>query len=182
MVSAACAIQSDNSLKISANSFPWYGIRVKSRFEKTASAILRGKGFEEFLPLYKSRNLWSDRTKFVDAPLFPGYVFCRFDVNQRLPILVTPGVVSILGVGQRPEPISEAEIEAIQVVTRSGAPLGPWPYLRAGQRVRIEHGAMKGIEGLLVSVKNGFRLVVSVTMLQRSLAVEIDRETVSPIL
>src|SRR5580698_3809976 len=121
----------------------WYALRVKSKFESVASATLRGKGYREFLPLYRSRRRWSDRVKEIDVPLFPGYLFCHFDAGSRLlPILTTPGVVSIVGAGKTPVPVSEAEIDAIQAVVRSGLPALPWPCLTVGSRVLIEAGPL----------------------------------------
>jgi transcription antitermination factor NusG len=142
---------------------------------------LRSKEYEEFLPLYRSRNRWSDRLREVTVPLFPGYVFCRFDPARRLPIITTPGVVSVVGLGKTPQPVDPAEIEAIQALVRSGLPAVPWPYLRAGALVRIEHGALEGIEGILTAVKNEYRVVLSITLLHRSVAVEIDRGWIRPI-
>jgi transcription antitermination factor NusG len=147
------------------------------------SAALRGKGYQEFLPLYHSRRRWSDRVKELDLPLFPGYVFCRFDVQDRLlPILTTPGVVAILGAGKTPVPVSEDEIAAVRAIVGSGLSAQPWPCLTFGSRVLIEYGPLAGIEGIALRVDKVFRLVVSVQMLQRSVAVEIDRDWVRPIL
>src|SRR5271168_1307244 len=97
-------------------SHSWYAIRVRSKFERAVSASLSGKGYDEYLPLYHSRRKWSDRSKDLDLPLFPGYLFCRFDVDVRLPILVTPGVISIVGTGRIPVAISDQEIDAIRAV------------------------------------------------------------------
>ena len=98
-----------------------------------------------------------------------------------MPVLTTPGVVSIVSLGSTPAPIDEEEIRAIQSIAKSGMPVAPWPFIREGQRVRIERGAMKDVEGILITVKNAFRLVVSVTLLQRSVAVEVDRDSIRPI-
>ena len=160
----------------------WYAIRVQSKFENLASATLRGKGYEEFLPLYRSRRRWSDRVKELDLPLFPGYLFCRFDVNSRLPILTTPGVVSIIGAGKTPVAVSDDEIAAVQAVVRSGLPAMPWPCLTVGSRILIERGPLTGLEGIALDVNRKYRLIVSVALLQRSVAVEIDREWARPIL
>ncbi len=160
---------------------PWFALHVRSRCEKIVSTSLQSKGYEEFLPLYRSRNRWSDRLKDVDLPLFPGYVFCRFDPGRRLPVLTTPGVVAIVGSGKTPQPVEPAELAAIQSLTKSGLPAIPWPYLKAGERVRIEHGALEGVEGILTAVKKELRVVLSVTLLQRSVAVEIDRDFIRPI-
>jgi transcription antitermination factor NusG len=115
-------------------------------------------------------------------PLFPGYVFCRLQPSSRLPVLTTPGVVSIIGSGKTPQPVEPEELAAIQSLVRSGMPAIPWPFLKAGERVRIEHGALVGIEGILTAVKKESRVVLSVTLLQRSVAVEVDRNFIRPIL
>ena len=161
----------------------WYAIRVQSKFENLAAATLRGKGYQEFLPLYRSRRRWSDRVKEIDLPLFPGYLFCSFDVNGRLlPILTTPGVIAIVGAGKTPVAVSAEEIAAVQAVVRSGLPARPWPGLTVGTRILIERGPLAGIEGIALDVDRKYRLIVSVPLLQRSVAVEIDREWARPIL
>ncbi len=169
------------SVVTSPDESPWYAIRVRSNYERTTSLSLRQKGYTEYTPFYRARRRWSDRTKVVERALFPGYVFCRFDLQKRLPILKTPGVVSIVSFGKRFVPIDEDEIAAIQRSVQSGAGVCPWPHLRAGQRFRIVGGALCGVEGLLLNLKKGRRLVISVMFLQRSVAVEIDREDVEPV-
>jgi transcription antitermination factor NusG len=162
-------------------SHPWFALRVKSRSEKIVSTIARNKGFEEFLPLYQSRRRWSDRFKSVEVPLFPGYVFCRLNPEFRLPLLTIPGVLSFVGIGKVPVPIDDAEIAAIQTATGSGLLAEPYPFLEVGQRVRLAEGPLAGLEGLLVEVRKQQRLVVSVSMLKRSVAVVIDRHAVRPL-
>jgi transcription antitermination factor NusG len=159
----------------------WFALRVRPRAEKAVAAALRGKGYEEFLPVHLERRRWSDRVATVEMPLFPGYVFCRFDAHQRLPILTTPGVVLVVSVGKAPAPIPEVEIDSLRVVVNSRLPVEPWPYLHIGQRLQIVAGPLAGAEGLLLSVKNRNRLVVSVTLLQRSVAVEIAENCVWPV-
>lgn len=168
-------------MSVAPQDHPWYAIRVRSKFEAVTSAGLAGKGYEPFLPLYRARRRWSDRMKEIDAPLFPGYVFCRFDAGTRLPILKTPGVISVVGYGREPAPLNEAEIAAIRAIIASGLPAIPWPYLRAGNRVLIEWGPLAGVEGIVLGVKKELRLIVSVTMLQRSVSVEVDRDWVRPL-
>lgn len=124
---------------------------------------------------------YSDRMKKVDVPLFPGYVFCRMDVTERLPVLKTPGVHSILGFDGEPSPVPDQEMVAIQRVVGSGASVGPWPFLKVGDRVRVERGAFTGVEGILISERGCDRLILSVEMLQRSVAVEIDRSWIRPL-
>jgi transcription antitermination factor NusG len=159
----------------------WFALRVRPRYEKITSAALCGKGYQEFPALCRMRRRWSDRWKEVELPLFPGYIFCRFDVCCRLPVLTTPGVLYIVGFGNSPEPLDNSEVEAIRAIIRSGLPARPWPFLRAGQRVLVEYGSLAGLEGLVVSLKKDCRLVVSVSLLQRSVAVEIDRDWIRPI-
>ena len=154
----------------------WFAVNTRSQREKMVAFLLHSKGYEEFLPLYETRRRWSDRMKAVEKPLFPGYVFCRFEVEKRLPILLTPGVCCIAGIGKTPLPVEEREIAALQSIVQSGLKPEPWPYLQVGQRVRILRGALEGIEGLLIGVKKHCRLVVSVTLLQRSVAVEIEAD------
>ena len=170
-------------MSISENSFEkhsWFALRIKARREKLVAESLRSKGYEEFLPLYHCRRHWSDRIKTQELPLFPGYVFCRFNVHNRLPILLTPGVLLIVGYGRTPLPVEDSEIAALQSIVNSRLKTEPWPYLRIGQRVRIERGSLKGIEGILLATKPQ-RLVVSVTILQRSVSVEIQEDWARPI-
>jgi len=135
---------------------------------------LETQGFDCFLPKYKSVREWSDRKKEVEQPLFPGYVFCRFEYSQRRPIVVTPGVLQVVGCGRTPMPVEQREIEAIQFAIASEVPTQPWPYLAIGERVRIHTGKLSGLEGILVNFKGNHRVVLSVSLLQRSVALEVD--------
>jgi transcription antitermination factor NusG len=160
---------------------PWFAIRVKSNFEKKVATGLRNKGLEEFLPLYQSRRRLSDRHKTVDLPLFPGYLFCRLDLDHRLPLLTTTGFLYIVSVGNKPVPVDEGEIAAVQFVVRSGFPAMPWPSLAVGQRVRLESGPLCGLEGVVIQVGMRDRICVSVTLLQRGVSVEVDRDWIRPL-
>jgi transcription antitermination factor NusG len=157
-----------------ADRHPWYALQVRSRYEMSAAGHLRSMGYEEFLPLYKCRKRWSDRIKEVQAPLFPGYLFCQCDPQDRLPILKTPGVIRIVGYNRQPIPVDEDEIKSIQTLVTSGIPNQPWPFLRVGEKVRIEAGPLRSLEGVLVEFKGKRRLILSVSLLQRSVAVEMD--------
>ena len=159
----------------------WYALQVRPRFEKIVASHLEHKGYNEYLPLYKTRRQWSDRVKELEFPLFSGYTFCKFDAQNRLPILVVPGVLSIVGFGRLPTPISDEEISAIQSIVGSGLQYGPWPFMKAGQPVSVERGPLAGLEGTVVEVKTNCRLVVSLPLLQRSVAVEIERDCIQPI-
>jgi transcription antitermination factor NusG len=159
----------------------WYALHVKPRFEKYVTGQLSGKGYDTFMPSYVSKRKWSDRVKPLVIPLFPGYVFCRFNVNTRLPILVTPGVMAVVGVGKAPVAIEDSEIVAIQRVIDSGLPAQRWPYLNCGEMVRVEAGPLEGLSGIVVRMKGTDRLIVSVSLLMRSVSVEIDRKFVKPL-
>jgi transcription antitermination factor NusG len=162
-----------------AMEYPWFALQVRTRHESGITNYLRGQGYESFLPLYKCRKRWSDRVKEVQTPLFPGYLFCRFDPQDRLPVMKIPGVMQIVGANRVPIPVDEVEISAIQTLVASGIPNQPWPFLQVGERVRIESGSLCGLEGILMDFKGTHRLVLSITLLQRSVAVEIDSAFVS---
>jgi transcription antitermination factor NusG len=161
--------------------YPWFAIRVKSRFEFVTSAVLGERGYETFLPSYRSRRTWSDRMKEVEAPLFPGYLFCRFEATNPYRILNTPGVVHVVNMGGKPLPVDEQEIASIQKVCRSGRGAQPWPFLQVGRRVQVESGPLAGTDGFVLEVKNGWRIVVSLTLLQRSVSAEIERGWITPV-
>ncbi len=159
----------------------WFGVKVRSNYERIASAALRYKGYEELLPLCTNRRIWSDRIKVVETPVFPGYVFCRFDPSRRLPILTTPGVVGIVGFGEAPAPIYDHEINSLRTIIEAGLSCEPWPFLKAGQAIRIELGPLAGFEGTVVQAKGQYRVVVQISMLGRSVSAVVDRETILPI-
>jgi transcription antitermination factor NusG len=158
----------------------WFALSVVPRKEKAVAKALRAKGFQDFLPLYVVRRKWSDRVKEVELPLFPGYVFCRFDPLRRLSVLKVAAVLSILGSRHEPEVIPEAEIAALQTVCQSGLHAVPYPWMPVGSKVQIEAGPLSGIEGTFVEAKQA-RLILSISLLQRSVALEIDRAWVAPV-
>lgn len=161
--------------------FPWFALRVRSNSERLAAAHLRGRGYEEFAPSYFSERQWSDRKKITEQFLFPGYVFCRFDPQDRLPVLSVPGVVGMVRFGELILPVPEQEIERVRTVVHSGLLVRPWPFLKVGQTVLIERGPLAGVEGLLEAEKGKYRLVVSINLLQRSVSTEIDRTWIRPL-
>jgi transcription antitermination factor NusG len=160
------------------NTQAWFAVQVRARWEESTAKLLSGKGYETLLPIYKVSRRWGSRQRTVDAPLFPGYVFCRFDVLRRLPILITPGVLAVVSRGRIPIPVDPAEMAAIQKMVASGVQAEPWPYLHVGERVRIEDTSLQGVEGILIAFKGTRRIVVSVSLLQRSVSLEIDRALV----
>ena len=159
----------------------WFALQVWTRKESAVASELQAKGFECFLPMFTSIRQWSDRVKQVELPLFPGYLFCRFELNNRRSLVVTPGVLQIVGVGKSPAPLDDAEISALQLAAASEFPRQPWPYLSAGTRVRVVHGNLSGIEGILINFKGNHRVVLSVSLLQRSVALEVDLSWVMPL-
>jgi len=155
----------------------WYALQVRRRFEKIVSRTLHSKGYDEFLPLYHGFRRSSEGTKQIELPLFPGYVFCRFDFLNRLQILTVPGVNAVAGFGPRVTPIAESELDSLRTVLNSGRACAPCPFIADGTRARVESGPLAGTEGFVTALDNKLRLVVSVTMIQRSLAVDVESET-----
>jgi transcriptional antiterminator NusG len=177
--SAETAGDSTNSLPETSGP-EWFALAVKPRHDKAVARTLDTKGFQTFLPLYTKAHEYASRAKVAQLPLFPGYVFCRFNVLRRLPILTTPGVTQILGVGNMPIPLSETEIISLQIAIKAHLLLQPFPFLQVGQKARIHKGVLAGVEGIVMSSKQQcLRLVLSVTLLQRSVLLEIDRDHVS---
>lgn len=160
---------------------PWFALLVRNRFEKIAALSLAGKGYSVFLPLVKSQRRWSDRESLLDVPLFPGYLFCRLDPQNRLPVLTTHGVLQIVGCGKVPAPVSETEIESLQRIVSSPLGYSPCSYLTAGQAIRLTRGPLAGLDGIFVKTQKQCRLVVSVSLLQRSVAVEVDMDAVETV-
>lgn len=160
----------------------WYALQLRTRWESSTASLLSLKGYETFLPTSKTLRQVRGKSSVHETPLFPGYVFCRFNACNRLPVLVTPGVIAVVGRGRIPVPVEDSEIESIQKAVSTGLYVEPWPYLEIGQMVRIEDGALAGIEGILTGFKGIHRIVLSVSLLRRSVALEVDRSAIHPIL
>lgn len=162
----------------------WYALQLRSRWESSTATLLSNKGYEIFLPTFRTFKTLKHgygKPVAVEGPLFPGYLFCRFDACNRLPVLVTPGVIALVGRGRIPIPVEDSEIGAIQKVVSAGSRVEPCPYPEVGQLVRIEEGALTGVEGILTRFKGTQRIILSVSLLRRSMAVEIDRSAIRPI-
>jgi len=171
----------EHDAPLSENSqLSWFAIRVRPNSERVSTDLLERKGYEVFLPTYQARRQWSDRIKIIDRPLFPGYLFCRFRVSDWLPVARTQGVVYIVGSGSVPVPVEEQEMASLRTMVASGLPLTPVAFLHAGQKVRIERGPLTGVEGVLTEFKKRYRVTVCISILQRSVAAEIDVEWVRP--
>lgn len=158
----------------------WHALYVRSRHEKSVWGQLEAKAHEVFLPLYNTRHKWADRWKTVSLPLFPGYVFCRFNTHKRSSVLATSGVIDVVRVGFEPAAIDPSEIEAIQRVVDSQLPAESHPDLIQGEAVTMNQGPLKGLTATVIEVRNSLRLVVSIELLRRSVLVEIDRDWVVP--
>ena len=164
-----------------SNTLLWYALQVKLKLTRDVSRTLQYKGYEAYTPCYPCSRQWSDRAGRIEVPLLPGYVFVRVDPALRMPVLTTPGVYGMVGVGKHPTPIEEAELESLRRIARSGLSLEPWSFLQVGQRVRIEEGLLRGITGILVDARKPSRVVVSVEAIERSIAVHVDRHCLRPI-
>jgi transcription antitermination factor NusG len=160
---------------------PWVALVVRPRAERKIQTGLTNLGVESFVARQGVRRSWSKRTKTIEQNLFPGYMFCRSDFSQRLPVLNLAGVQGVVSFNRSPASIPDSEISALRRTIECNSPLTPWPYLKAGQRVRITEGALAGIEGTLVRDSTAWRVVMSVNALERSVAVQLDREAVCPI-
>jgi transcription antitermination factor NusG len=152
----------------------WLAIHTRHQHERLAARSLAYKGFEVFLPQYTSVRKWSDRTRELPAPLFPGYVFLRGEIEHQIRIVTTPGVLGLVGFAGAPAIIPDEEIEAVRKTLAGRVRVEPHPFLNCGDWVRVKEGPLEGIEGILVRKKSQLRLVLSVQLLQKSAAVEID--------
>jgi transcription antitermination factor NusG len=152
----------------------WFAVHTRYQHEKLVAATLQSKGLEVFLPTYEAIHRWSDRTKRVTLPLFPGYLFFANDIDQRIQILSTPGVNAIIRTGNLPAEISNEEIAAIRRLVESTLRVEPHPFLNEGDFVRIKAGPLEGLEGFVSRKKDAVRLVLSIQILGQSAAVEID--------
>jgi len=157
----------------------WFALVTKPRHEKVASEALNSKGLETFLPLIQRRHQYGHRSREFDVPLFPGYLFCRFNVSNRLPVIMTPGIVRIVGAGASPIPVSDVELMSLQIAMRERIPAHPQVFLRGGAKVAITEGPLAGIEGIVVKERDPLRMVVSIDLLQRSVLLEIPSARVS---
>jgi transcription antitermination factor NusG len=160
----------------------WFAISVRSNREIAVTQALQNKNYEIFLPLYGRRCVWSDRIVTRQSPLFPGYVFARFDLEDRSArVVTTPGVVGIVSFGGKVAPVEDSEISFVRSIVRSGLPAEPWSQANPGIPVRIIHGPLTGVEGALTKLTEHHQLVVSISLLQRSVAIEIDAAWAEPV-
>lgn len=161
-------------------SVAWWALYTRHQHEKSVAEMLSAKGFEVYLPLYESVRQWKDRKKKLSLPLFPCYVFIRGGLDRRLQAVTTPGVHMVVSNGEHVGLIAEEEIQTIRTVVGGPCVVEPHPFIKCGERVRVTHGCLEGVEGVLVRKKNSYRLVLSLDMLAQSVAVEIDAYDVQP--
>ena len=152
----------------------WYALYTCARHEKHVAEQIKRRSFSCFLPLYRSVRRWKDRRKELDLALFPGYVFVQMEFEKRLQVLQLPGVVRLVSFNGQPAVLPTEEIEELQTRLSAGFKMEPHPYLRAGRRVRVRSGAMQGLEGIVVRRKDRCRVVFSIDLIMRSVAVEVD--------
>ena len=164
----------DMEIQSSAGTRNWYALLTRHQHEKTVATTLSNKNHVVYLPLYRSVRRWQDRSKQVLLPLFPCYVFIREGMDRQLQILKTPGIIHIVSWGGRPAIVPQTQLEAVRQIIESRLHVETHPYLQCGDRVRVKTGPLMGLEGILVRKKGLARLVISMEMLGRSAAIEID--------
>lgn len=182
-VSAEAEIRNDAAILRTDLSFqaPWYAAYTLAHHEKRVAQQLDERNIHSFLPTYRSVRRWKDRRKVLDLPLIPSYVFVQMGTHNRLDLLRLPGVLGVVCFQGKPTPVPSAEIENLRRGSTGSSALHPHPYLKAGRRVRIRAGSMVGVEGILVRKRDSARVVLSISLLQRSVSIDIDEADVEPI-
>lgn len=158
----------------------WYAAYTNANHEKCVAVQLQQKSVEHFLPLYESVRRWKDRRVSLQLPLFPGYVFVRLALRDRLQVLQIPGLVHLISFAGHPAPLQDEDINALKNCLDHGSHLAPHPYLQAGRRVKVKSGPLRGLEGIILRRKNSTRFILSFDLIMRSVAVEIDQTILTP--
>lgn len=158
----------------------WYAVRTKPQHESVVARTLEAKGYERLLATYKTRVRWADRMKEMERPLFPGYLFTRFDAAHRVPIVSIPGVIEIVRLAGHPAPIEDDELMSLKTAMNSGYTCLPWPHAELGKRVQIGFGPLAGVSGIVTDVKGKTRLILSVSAVNRAIVVEVDASYLAP--
>ena len=159
----------------------WYALQTRSRHEKVVRDQLAGKSITHLLPLWRKRSIWKDRVKHVEIPLFSGYLFGYFALQDKVAVLETVGVVRIVGINGKAVPIPDEQVAAVRTLMEHRLPCSPHPYLVEGMRVRIKCGLLAGTEGILIAKKQRHRLVISVDIINQAVAVEVDSAAIEPL-
>jgi transcription antitermination factor NusG len=157
----------------------WYALKVRTGGELSAARALQSRGYDPFCPTQQERRRYSDRMKVVETALFPGYIFCQFDVRRKLPVVSAPGVEYIVGFAGAATPVPELQMDQIRRLTQAGA--CATGRFERGQRVRVTHGPLEGVEGILVRDPRGDRLVISIDLLNQSASLFIEQDQISVI-
>jgi len=158
----------------------WYAVYTWAHHEKRVAEMMSQRKIRGFLPVYRSLRRWKDRRKEIELALFPSYVFVHLALRDRVRVLEIPGVVDMVGARGKPTPLAYQEIECFQLGIDGCVKLHPHPFLKIGRKVRVRYGSLAGLEGILIRRKDGPRLVVSIEILMRSVAVEVDETDVEP--
>ena len=156
----------------------WFALQVAVLSEARISVLLRQKAYPVFLPAFSVTRKYADRTKKVEVPLYAGYLFCRFDPQLSLDVRTTPGVIRIVHVANVPAEVPESEIESIRALLSSGLPIQPISHPGVGEQIEVTHGPLRGVRGVVVSADGGLQLVVTLTLLNRSVCVQFDTSAV----
>jgi transcription termination/antitermination protein NusG len=166
----------ESMLFAESNSRPerWFVVYTCANHERRVEAQFEARGVRHFLPVYNSVRRWSDRRIQLKLPLFPGYIFTRMALEEKLRVLQVPGVVKLVGFNGQPYPLLDQEVESLRLGLSQGLRIEPHPYLKVGRRVRILRGPLQGAEGILLRRKNIHRVVLSLDLIARSAAVEVD--------
>jgi transcription antitermination factor NusG len=165
----------------SGDSHRWYAVYTYPRHEKAVKERLESKSIEAFLPTFVSESRWKDRRVRIQTPFFPGYVFTRISLSDRSKVLAAPGVIRMLSFNGTPAPIDDLEIEAVRLCLERGATLESFPLFQVGDRVRVRSGVLEGLEGLVSRCKSERRLIVPISLINQSVAVEIDVHLLEPL-
>lgn len=158
----------------------WYAVYTHPRHEKVVTEQLEAKCIETFLPTFVTESCWRDRRVRIQTPAFPGYVFIKINRSERSKVFAIPGVVRILSYNGVPAPIDELEIEAVKLCIKRGATPAAHTFIEIGERVRVKTGMLEGVEGLIMRCKNGRRLIVPISLINQSIAVEVDADLLEP--
>jgi transcription antitermination factor NusG len=159
----------------------WYALYTRSRYEKRVDEELQLKGYESYLPLQQQLRQWHDRKKKVEMPVFPGYVFVRLPLKQRLPALETQGVVTFVSTAGRPSPIHDFEISALRCVLANNVPYQRSEYLPIGEEVEVTHGPLRGVVGRLIEYRGENRLLIGIKQIGQAISVVIDRNLIKSV-
>jgi transcription antitermination factor NusG len=179
----ASELGSSNSLWLPSDiSRPcWYAASTRANHEKRVTEQLSARSIEHFVPLYGSIRRWKDRRVNLQLPLFPGYVFVRLALRDRMRVLQIPSVARFVSFNGNPATLPETEIEALKAALERGIEAAPHPYVKVGRRVRINSGPLEGLEGIVIRKKNDLRFVISLDTIQRSIRLDIDAPSVEPV-